>query len=90
MITKKYVLQHVGHPMTGMQSIDESDWKTLSTHASASAAFKKIAAYRAPLASGTWNDHYRVIGPDGKVVDYQRWLDEQAIARSEREYQRAK
>ena len=58
-MTAKFIVQHIGYPTT--QAIDESSWKTYSTHKTESAAWKRIAKAKAHLDSAQWDDHYRVI-----------------------------
>lgn len=63
-----YTVQHIGHPIAG-RPIQPDNWKTYSTHLTESAAWKRIAKATAHLDYGSWDDHYRVIGPDGAVCD---------------------
>jgi hypothetical protein len=65
MATKKYTVQHIGYPTSSI--IPESAWKTYSTHATESAAWKSINKATAHLDYGSWDDHYRVIAPNGEI-----------------------
>jgi len=64
----KYVVLHTGYPVAG-RPIREDEWKEYSTHATESAAWKRIDKDRDGLEPGSWNDHYRVIAPDGSKCD---------------------
>lgn len=59
-----YTVQHVGYPTT---NVTPEMWKTYSTHATESAAWKRIQKATAHLDYGQWDDHYRVIDPDGNI-----------------------
>lgn len=61
---KKYTVQHVGYPVAG-RAIRPDEWTTYSTHQSESAAWKSVTRATAHLDYGQWDDHYRVIAPDG-------------------------
>ena len=61
----KYRLQHVGRPQT---SVKPDDWQPLSDHASLKAAVKAINKRTDHLTPGTWDDHYRIIAPDGEII----------------------
>jgi hypothetical protein len=74
--SKMYIVQHTGYPVAG-RAIQDHEWKTYSKHTSMSAAFRAIERARAHLSPDTWDDHYRVIGPDGNIVDRQEYLDQQ-------------
>lgn len=63
----KFTLQNVGHPET--RAIRPDEWKNLSTHASAKAAYKAYKQHTAHLSYGSWDDHYRVLDPNGNVID---------------------
>jgi hypothetical protein len=65
----KYTVQHTGRPFGPCETIAKSDWKDKSKHASEKAAWKAVDQSRAHLSPGSWDDHYRVIGPDGKECD---------------------
>lgn len=82
-MAKKFYVQHVGYPVAG-RAIWHDEWKLYSTHATESAAWKRVRKAQAHLQPGQWDDHYRVIGPDGRVCDYQRYLVEQECGRVER------
>ena len=62
----QWTVQNVGHPKTTVQ---ESDWKDLSYHASMKAAFRKIDKCKAHLDYGQWDDHYRILDQDGNPID---------------------
>jgi hypothetical protein len=61
----KYKIQHVGRPQT---SVKETDWQPLSEHASLKAAAKAIKERTKHLTPMTWDDHYRIIAPDGEII----------------------
>jgi len=63
----KYTIQNIGHPTSS--AIREGEWKNKSKHASLWAAMRTIRKYTAHLDYGQWDDHYRIIAPDGHVVD---------------------
>jgi len=83
----KFKVQHLGFPVAN-RVVDESEWKELSTHKTWTAAFKRINKERAHLQPGTWDDHYRVIAPDGSVVDKQLWLEHLADKSCQRDLKR--
>jgi hypothetical protein len=64
---RKYTVQHLGYPTT--TRIEEGDWKSYSIHATESAAWKAVRKAKSHLQPGQWDDHYRVIAPDGQVCD---------------------
>lgn len=68
MKTKKYRLMHTGKPYSRYVIIPTEAWKLLSTHASLKAAVRRMEQERAHLDSGTWDDHYQIISPDGNIV----------------------
>ena len=84
---KKYQLQHTGYPV-GAQAIQENEWSLLSTHSSESAAFQAMNKARAHLSPGTWDDHYRVIAPDGTRCNYQLWQIRQECKTTAREWRK--
>lgn len=57
---KMFIVQHLGYPTAG-RAIRPDEWRTYSTHATESAAWKRVAKATAHLESGQWDDHYRVI-----------------------------
>lgn len=67
---KKWTLQHTGRPIAG-RPIEEDEWRNLSTHASFQAAWRRIGKNTAHLSPGSWDDHYRILDPGGKVMDYE-------------------
>jgi hypothetical protein len=67
-----YVVMHTGYPVAG-RPIRSDEWSELSRHATESAAWKKVLKARKDLEPGSWNDHYRVIAPDGSECDLQTW-----------------
>lgn len=83
-MSTKYTVQHTGRPFGPTETITESDWSDYSKHASRNAAFRAIEKYKAHLSPGSWDDHYRVISPDGSRSQREEWLQE----RHEQEYQR--
>ena len=66
---KKYIVQHVGHPVAG-RSVRPDEWKVYSQHDTASAAAKAISKACAHLSPGSWDDHYRIMH-DGRDVTSQ-------------------
>lgn len=74
MTTKVYTVQHLGYPTT--EAIRPEQWKTYSTHKTESAAWKRIKKARAHLEYGSWDDHYRVIAPDGTECRYRPYNDQ--------------
>jgi hypothetical protein len=82
-MSKKYKVQHIGYPTT--KNIDEEDWLDYSTHASERAAWRAISKYRSHLDHGSWDDHYRVVAPDGSVCSADRWGAQIAEENAERE-----
>ena len=66
----KYTVMHVGYPVAG-RPIREEEWKVFSTHKTESAAWKKVHGEREHLGPYQWDDHYRVIGPDGECNHYE-------------------
>jgi hypothetical protein len=74
-----YEVQHTGKPMV---QIAETDWKHLSNHKSADAAYEKIEHCQAYLEPMTWDDNYRIVAPDGRVLDAED--DYQHMLRMER------
>jgi len=64
---KRWQLQHTGYPTAG-RPIEESEWKLLSYHTSAKAALRRYAREIAHLDYGSWDDHYRFVRTDGKVM----------------------
>lgn len=68
-MNKKFTVQHTGYPVAG-RPIDEREWKNYSDHASLIATYRAIKIYHAHLTTGTWDDHYRVITPDGEILSF--------------------
>ena len=64
----KYIVLHVGYPVAGRQ-IREDEWSELSRHASENAAWQAVNKDRTHLSDGQWDNHYRVVGPDGQLCD---------------------
>ena len=64
----KYTVQHVGYPVAG-RPIRPDEWATLSTHKTESAAWKRIEKETAHLQYGQWDDHYRVLDPQGNLCN---------------------
>jgi len=79
-----YTLMHVGYPVAG-RPIREDEWKFLSVHASESAAWKRYEKHTAHLDGNSWDDHYKVIAPDGTICNYQEWAFNQRVERAMRE-----
>jgi hypothetical protein len=73
----KYTVQHTGYPVAG-RPIQDDEWQVLSTHKTYSAACKRIIKERSHLDIHSWDDHYRIIDPNGDVVSMDRYIDEQA------------
>ena len=84
----KYVLQHLGYPTTGI--IREDQWSTYSTHDTESAAFKQMEKATAHLQPGQWDDHYRVIGPDGQRCSYEQFKTQRMYDKLDREWRKRK
>jgi hypothetical protein len=63
-----YTLMHTGRPYGPCESIPDSAWRPLSTHASLKAAIRAKRSHTAHLSPGSWDDHYYIQGPDGKPV----------------------
>jgi len=61
----KYILQHLGYPTTSR--IEDHQWKKLSVHTTASAAYKAMDKRNSHLEYGQWDDHYRVIDSAGNL-----------------------
>ena len=66
---KKYKLQRVGYPVAG-RNITSDEWKDYSNHSSLWAAIRKMDKCQEHLDYGSWDDHYRVIDPNGNTVNY--------------------
>lgn len=86
---QKYTVQHTGYPVAG-RPIDESEWETLSTHETESAAHKRVSKATEHLDYGQWDDHYRVIGPDGQRLSRDAWLMQEDEKRIMREYKKSR
>jgi hypothetical protein len=67
---KKYTVLHTGYPVAG-RPIQPEEWKVYSTHSSEAAAWKAVDKAKSHLEYGQWDDHYRVVSPDGQECD--RW-----------------
>lgn len=80
----KYTVQHIGYPTTS--AISESAWKTYSTHETESAAWKAIDKATAHLQYGQWDDHYRVIAPDGSKCNRGEYNAEQEMKAMKKEW----
>jgi hypothetical protein len=80
---KKYTLQHTGFPTT--RAIREDEWKTISTHGTASAAWKRTEKLTAHLSQNTWDDHFRVVAPDGTICRYDEYLNDLWVAKAMKE-----
>lgn len=76
----KYTVQHVGYPVAG-RPIRDDEWKNYSKHASLKAAYRAIDKATSHLDYGSWDDHYRVIAPDGSHPDRQAYLAELELDR---------
>lgn len=72
----KWTVQHIGHPTSN--AIREDEWYEYSTHTSRDAAHKAIEKARAHLEYGQWDDHYRVVSPNGSIDDHYWWRQEQS------------
>lgn len=83
--SKKYIIQHTGYPVAG-RAIQENEWKKLSSHPSATAAIRKIRKETAHLSPGSWDDHYRVIDPDGRVMMFDKLYFEAEIEKANRPF----
>lgn len=82
-MSKKFTVQHVGFPVAG-RSIRDDEWKVYSTHTSANAALTAVDKAQEGLGSGEWNDHYRIVDPDGHIMN----IYNMRIERSEKEMSR--
>lgn len=72
----KYTVQNIGYPTSN--AIPADAWKTYSKHVSLWAAMRAITKYTAHLDYGSWDDHYRIIAPDGHVVSIWEQNEEQS------------
>jgi hypothetical protein len=88
MFGQKYTLQHTGRPFSPSETIHESDWKDCSKHSSEAAAWKAVDKHREHLSPGSWDDHYRVISPDGHRCDRIEFGWEQDSIRAAKESKR--
>lgn len=71
---KKYTIQHVGYPIAG-RCVAPEEWKEYSKHNTLTVAIKRIYKATAHLQYGQWDDHYRIIAPDGHVcTEYEKDL----------------
>ena len=70
---EKYTVLHTGYPVAG-RPIQPNEWSVKSKHASERAAWRAIERSSAHLSQGSWDDHYRVIAPDGTECDRQLWF----------------
>lgn len=86
-MAKKYILQHVGYPVAG-RAIRKDEWKTHSLHTTENAAFLEMAAATSHLDYGQWDDHYRVIAPDGVICNIDAWRAMQTERDAMREIKR--
>jgi len=66
----KYIVQHIGRPIAA-EPVTPDMWHTYKECASENAAWHAIDRATAHLSPGSWDDHYRVIAPDGHECD--RW-----------------
>jgi hypothetical protein len=82
-MSKKFVVQHVGYPTTG---VTPDMWKTYSEHLTESAAWKAVERATAHWEPGQWDDHYRVIAPDGTQCDRHMFYDQIESKRMWKEY----
>ena len=64
-----FTLQHTGYPVAGRPILDD-EWKNYSKHASLWATIRKMDKCTNHLDYGQWDDHYRILGIDGKPVGY--------------------
>jgi hypothetical protein len=48
--------------------LDKKEWRTISRHASITAAYRRLKKETAHLTPGTWDGYYRVIAPDGSAL----------------------
>jgi hypothetical protein len=64
-----YELQHTGYPVAG-RSIAADEWKKYSKHASLWAAIRKMDKNHEHLSLGSWDDHYRIVDPNGNVLNH--------------------
>jgi hypothetical protein len=72
---EKYTVMHTGYPVAG-RAIQPEEWKIYSVHKTKSAAWKKVVKAISHLGPGEWDDHYKVIGPDGQPCEYGEYLAE--------------
>jgi hypothetical protein len=85
----KYTVLHVGYPVAG-RPIRDDEWKVYSAHKTESAAWKKIFNATSHLSHGSWDDHYRVIAPDGTNCELFIWLAKEEDRRARREWRSRK
>lgn len=69
----KFIVEHTGKPFSSR--IPEEAWFELSSHSTISAATKAIETRLGWVERGSWNDHYRVRTPDGKIMSVQQLRD---------------
>lgn len=67
-----YTVMHTGYPVAG-RPIAAHEWTVYSKHATENAAWKRVAKATAHWENGSWDDHYRVIAPDGHICDRAEW-----------------
>lgn len=77
-MSKKFTVMHTGYPVAG-RGIEDHEWKKLSEHDTESAAWKRVGREREHLDYGTWDDHYKVIDPDGESCDRRRFIDNEIV-----------
>lgn len=68
---EKWTVEHTGKPYA--DRIPDEAWGLMSTHATLSAACKRMIRERAHCQPNTWDDHYRVLDPNGKVLTLDRF-----------------
>lgn len=84
---KNFMVMHTGRPYGPCEPIPEGAWKILSKHTTESAAWKKIKAETSHLGPNQWDDHYKVVGPNGEC-DQREFLSLEWCKRMERIWSR--
>ena len=84
---KNYVVLHTGYPVAG-RAIQPDEWKEYSRHTTESAAWKAVERATAHLDRNSWDDHYRVIDPDGNDCRRDMFYDAKWMEKAIREYKR--
>lgn len=70
------------------RDLNREDWRTISRHASITAAYRRLKKETAHLTPGTWDGYYRVIAPDGSVLSRDQIHFEANLEAGQREMKR--